>query len=295
MTRLVRRVAGADEIAWDPKAGRLDPEALAGMDALIHLGGAGIADRRWRPARKTLLRESRVASTRLLAQALAECSKPPRAFLCASAVGIYGNRPEAVVDEDSDPGTGFLAELAQEWEAACEPAVAAGLRTVKLRLGVVLTPTGGALARMLPVFRLGLGGPLGSGRQAFPWISLPDLLAAIEFCRVTESLAGPVDLTTPRCPSQREFARALGRALGRPALLPAPAPLLRLLLGEMAGMLLEGAGSGPASPSRGLASAGSSRSWRRPSPSCWMDPDARVATGGDGRPRRFQPTTEPPG
>ena len=201
VTRLVRRVAGADEIAWDPKAGRLDPEALAGMDALIHLGGAGIADRRWRPARKTLLRESRVASTRLLAQALAECSKPPRAFLCASAVGIYGNRPEAVVDEDSDPGTGFLAELAQEWEAACEPAVAAGLRTVKLRLGVVLTPTGGALARMLPVFRLGLGGPLGSGRQAFPWISLPDLLAAIEFCRVTESLAGPVNLTTPRCPA----------------------------------------------------------------------------------------------
>ncbi len=245
--RLVRRpVRSAEEIAWDPARGELDAAALSGLDALIHLGGESIAAGRWTPARKRALRESRLASTRLLAESLARSPRPPRAFLCASAVGIYGDAGEAPVDESSPAGQGFLAELARDWEAAAAPAQAAGLRVVNLRIGTVLSREGGALARLLPLYRLGLGGPLGSGRQYLSWIALADLLAAIRFCLEREELAGPVNLVAPAACRQADFARALGQALQRPALLPAPAFALRLLLGEMAqALLLEGAAVRP--------------------------------------------------
>jgi len=263
--RLVRRPArSAGEIAWDPARGELDPAALGGLDALIHLGGESIAAGRWTPARKRALRASRLASTRLLAETLARSPRPPRAFLCASAVGIYGDAGESPVDESSPPGRGFLAELARDWEAAASPARAAGLRVVHLRIGTVLSRKGGALARLLPLYRLGLGGPLGSGRQFMSWIALADLVAAIRFCLEREDLAGPVNLVAPAPCRQADFARALGRALGRPTVLPVPAFALRSLLGEMAqGLLLDGAAVRPAR----LEAAGF----------CWQHPDLDAA------------------
>ncbi|MBM4116319.1 TIGR01777 family protein, partial [bacterium] len=242
-----RSAAGPAEIAWDPARGALDPAGLEDLAALVHLGGAGIAEGRWTPARKRLLRESRLASTALLAETLARLARPPRAFLCASAVGIYGDAGETPVDEGSPPGRGFLAELARDWEAACAPARAAGIRVVNLRLGTVLAREGGALARLAPLARLGLGGPLGSGRQYLSWIALEDLVAALRFCLEREDIAGPVNLVAPDPRRQVDFARALGRTLGRPALVPAPGFALRLLLGEMAGeLLLTGAAVRPA-------------------------------------------------
>ena len=258
--RLVRRPArSAEEIAWDPARGELDPAALSGLDAVIHLGGESIAGGRWTPGRKRALRESRLASTRLLAESLAHSPQGPRAFLCASAVGLYGDAGESPVDESSPPGRGFLAELARDWETACAPAGEAGLRVVNLRIGTVLSRNGGALARLLPLYRLGLGGRLGSGRQYLSWIALADLVAAIRFCLEGEDIAGPVNLVAPNACRQLDFARALGHALQRPALLPAPAFALRLLLGEMAqALLLEGAAVRP----RRLEGAGFR--WRYP-------------------------------
>jgi uncharacterized protein (TIGR01777 family) len=246
--RLVRRPArSADEIAWDPARGELEPMALAGLAALVHLGGASIAGGRWTAARKRTLIDSRLASTRLLATALARCPQPPPVWLCASAVGIYGDAGDTPVDEASPPGHGFLARLARDWEAACAPAREAGLRVVNLRIGTVLAREGGVLARLAPLYRLGLGGPLGSGRQYLSWIALTDLIAAIRFCIEREDMAGPVNLVAPTACRQGDFARALGRALGRPARLPAPAFALRLLLGEMGqALLLEGAAVRPA-------------------------------------------------
>lgn len=259
LQRLVRRPAErAEEIAWDPARGAIDAAALEGLDALVHLGGAGIGEARWTPARKRLLRESRLASTALLAETLARAARPPRVFLCASAVGIYGDAGDTPVDETSPPGRGFLAELARDWEAACAPARAAGIRVVNLRLGSVLAREGGLLARLAPLYRLGLGGPLGSGRQYLSWIALEDLVAALRFCLAREDIAGPVNLVAPAACRQRDFARALGRALGRPAILPAPGAALRLLLGEMAGeLLLAGAAVRPAR----LAAAGFRWRW----------------------------------
>ena len=224
------------QLKWNPAATLpvAEPERLDGFDAAIHLSGASVAGHRWTPAYKRELWLSRVESTRALATLLAGLRHPPKVLLAASACGLYGNRKDEILDEQSGPGKGFLADLCREWEAATRPAEEAGMRVVHLRLGVVLGAGGGALGKMLPLFRLGLGGRLGSGNQWMSWISLPDAVAAILFAMVTPALAGPVNLAAPEPVTNAEFTRALAHAVHRPATLPAPAFALRLALGEMA-------------------------------------------------------------
>lgn len=240
VVRLVRRPARSPaEAAWDPAGGSIDRAALAGVEAAVHLAGASIAGGRWSNARKALVRESRVASTRLLAEALATLEPRPRVLLSASATGVYGDRGEEWLDESSSPGTGFLAEVARAWEGAAQPAARAGVRVAHPRTGLVLAPNGGALAAMLPLFRLGLGGPLGGGRQWWSWIALEDAVAGLVHALGHDGVRGPFNLVAPRPVRCGDFARALGAALRRPALLPAPAFALRLVLGaEQADELL---------------------------------------------------------
>jgi hypothetical protein len=227
-------------IFWDPTAGVLDGAALAWCDAVVHLAGENIAAGRWTAASKERIRVSRVAGTRLIAETLAHMPGPPRTLIAASAVGYYGNCREEV-DEDSPPGEGFLAQVCRQWEDACEPARRAGVRVVNLRMGVVLSAGGGALARMLPLFRLGLGGRLGSGRQVMSWISLDDVVGLIHHLLFSR-LAGPVNATAPAPVSNADFTRTLARVLRRPAPIPVPAAALRLALGEMGeALLLQGA------------------------------------------------------
>jgi hypothetical protein len=239
VTRLVRgatsgRSAGDRTVSWDPAGGRLDPTSVSGHDVVVHLAGAGIADGRWTPERKALIRSSRVDGTDLLARSLAAAPEPPEVLVCASAVGFYGDRGDMEVDEGSAGGAGFLADTARAWEAAARPAAEAGIRVVFLRFGMVLTPAGGALAKMLPPFRLGLGGPLGDGRQYWTWLAMDDLLAIVLHVASRTDLSGPVNAVSPSALRSAEFASVLGRALGRPAVLPVPAPALRLLFGQMA-------------------------------------------------------------
>jgi uncharacterized protein (TIGR01777 family) len=234
--QLVRHApATPSQLEWNPAAPRAiaNPEPLESLAAAIHLSGSNVAAHRWTPANKREMALSRVQSTLALAAALACLRQPPRALLIASAVGIYGNRGDELLDESSAAGAGFLADLCRQWEAAAQPAVQAGIRIVHLRFGVVLGP-GGALARMVPIFRLGLGGPLGSGRQFMSWIGLADAVAAILFLLSTPTLAGSVNLTAPNPVSNAEFTRALGQAVHRPALLRVPAFALRLAFGQMA-------------------------------------------------------------
>jgi len=240
---LARRAEGAPAPSgpwWSPPAGGIDIAAVGPLRAVIHLAGAGIAERSWSSARKRVLRESRVDATRLLAGALAALPPDdrPECLLMTSGIGFYGDCGDELLTEESPLGRGFLAELARDWEAAAEPARAAGIRVVALRLGMVLSPAGGALAKMLPIFRLGLGGPLGSGRQYVSWITLPDAVSALLFLLGREDVSGAVNAVAPGAVPQRVFARELGRALRRPAFLPAPAPALRLGFGEMASELL---------------------------------------------------------
>jgi hypothetical protein len=231
--RLVRRAARApDEIAWDPVAGTIDRAALEGAEAVVHLAGESIAAGRWTPARRAALRESRIEPTRLLAETLAWLGTKPRVFVSASAIGIYGDRGDEWLDETSSSGTGFLAELARAWEEAAAPAARAGIRVAHPRIGLVLAPHGGALGALLPLFRLGLGGPLGSGRQWWSWITLADLVRALVHAIGHEDVRGPFDAVAPSPVRCGEFARELGAALCRPALLPAPAFALRLVLGS---------------------------------------------------------------
>ncbi|TQS30850.1 TIGR01777 family oxidoreductase [Microbispora sp. KK1-11] len=233
--RLVRRApAGPDERFWDPAGGVLDPGALEGADAVVHLAGAGIGDRRWSEAYKRELVESRVSGTRALAEALARADGGPRVLLSASAIGFYGDTGDRAVDESAPPGTGFLADLVRGWEAATAPAEEAGVRVTPLRTGLVLSGRGGALARMLPIFKMGAGAVLGSGRQYVSWISLPDWVDAVRFLLAHE-LAGPVNLTAPEPVTNAEYTAALAKALRRPTMpLPAPRLALRLALGEFA-------------------------------------------------------------
>ena len=232
VVRLVRRAPrGPGEIAWDPPAGAIDRAGLAGAGAVVHLAGASIAGGRWTAARRALLRESRVTPTRLLAETLATLEPRPRVLVSASATGVYGDRGDEWLDESSGAGTGFLAELARAWEAAAAPAARAGVRVAHPRTGLVLAPHGGALAAMLPLFRLGLGGPLGSGRQWWSWIALEDAVGALVHAIGHDDVRGPFNVVAPAPARCREVARALGAALGRPALLPAPAFALRLALG----------------------------------------------------------------
>jgi uncharacterized protein (TIGR01777 family) len=231
VVRLVRRPAGAGEVSWDPGTGRLDGRALAGVDAAVHLAGAGIGDRRWTAARRATLVSSRVDSTALLAGVLAGVEPRPRVLVNASAVGFYGDRGSEELTEASPPGTGFLADLSRRWEAATAPASAAGIRTVCLRSGVVLAGAGGALARQLPLFKLGLGGRLGSGRQWVSWVSLADEVNAVLHALDHERLSGPVNVVSPHPVTNAELASALGRAVRRPAVVAVPALVLRLVLG----------------------------------------------------------------
>lgn len=239
VVRLVRRAArAADEAQWDPETGLVDLELAEGADALIHLAGAGIADKRWNPARKQLLRGSRVDATRVLCESLGKLQLPPKAFVSASAIGLYGDRGDEPLDEDSPAGRGFLAELVRDWEAAAEPARAAGLRVAHMRLGVLLDAGGGALARMLLPFKLGAGGRLGSGAQFMSWVALDDALAALLHAVRTDTLEGAVNVVAPQPVSNAEFTRALGAALRRPTVLPMPSFAARLAFGELADELL---------------------------------------------------------
>ena len=223
---------------WNPEEGLIDPEALEGVDAVVHLAGENIANRRWSRRRKDLLYSSRVDATRRLVASLGRLEEPPRLFVGASAIGFYGDRGNTGLDETSRSGSGFLAGLCRDWEQVTVDAGRFAERTVMARFGVILSPAGGALAKMLPAFRLGAGGPLGSGRQMMSWISLDDAIGAILYLLMTPSLAGPVNLTAPEPVSQRQFARTLGRVLRRPAWAPLPRPATRLAFGEMADEML---------------------------------------------------------
>lgn len=235
------QTSGADsgDPQWDPATGRIDAAALEGLDAVVHLAGANIGSERWSPRRKALIRNSRVEGTRLLTEALAGLQRPPRVLVCSSAMGFYGDRGDEILDESKLPGKGFLPEVCVEWEAAAAPASRAGIRTVHLRSGMILDPRDGALARMLPPFRWGLGARLGSGRQYMSWVTLDDTIAIVRFAMDNEDLRGPVHCVAPNPVTNAAFTTTLGRVLGRPAFLSAPAWALRLLFGaEMADAVL---------------------------------------------------------
>jgi len=240
IARLVRSTpAGPGDFRWDPLAGEVDPAALEGVEAIVHLAGETVAGR-WTESKKRRIRDSRVLGTRALASAAAAADSRPRVMVCASAIGYYGDRGDERLTEDSPPGTGFLAEVVQEWEAAAEPARAAGIRVVNLRFGIVQSAQGGALRTQLPLFRFGLGGRIGRGRQYVSWVAIDDVVRAIGHALGSEQLSGPANVTAPAPVTNAEYARALGRVLHRPAVVPAPAPAVRLVLGEFAGEVLDG-------------------------------------------------------
>jgi len=239
VVRLVRSrpPAGEAEVYWDPAEGRIDLARLEGLDAAIHLAGETTSGR-WTAEKKARIRDSRVKGTQLLCQSLAQLKEPPKVLVSASAVGYYGDRGDEWLDEGSLPGSSFLAEVCQQWEAATEPAVQRGIRVINLRMGVVLSPAGGALAKMLLPFRMGVGGILGSGRQYMSWIDIDDLVGAISNALTNDSLRGPVNATAPGPITNREFTETLGRVLRRPTLLRVPAFAVRLAFGEMVDELL---------------------------------------------------------
>ena len=230
---MVRTTAREGEIHYDPRAGQLDPEHLIGVDAIVHLAGAGIGDRRWTAAYRREILESRTLSTSLIARSMAEVVNRggPRTLLSGSAIGFYGATGDEELNERSTAGDGFLADVCREWEAATSPADDAGIRVAHLRTGIVLSPAGGALKKLLPLFRFGLGGRMGSGRQWQSWISIDDQVGAIAFL-LTADISGPVNLTAPTPVTNSEFTKVLAEALSRPALLPIPSFGPRLLLGR---------------------------------------------------------------
>ena len=227
-------------IQWNPSEGTLDAADLEGHDAVVHLGGHNIASGRWTDRMKQVLKSSRVDSTALLSRTLATLSQPPKVFVCASAIGYYGHRDDELLTEQSPPGPRFISELCQAWEAATAPAAEAGIRVVNLRIGVVLSPAGGALKKMLLPFQLGGGGVIGSGRQWWSWITTDDLIRAILHCIQTESLSGPVNATSPDVITNREYTKTLGGVLRRPTILPMPAFIVRAAFGEMGEELMLG-------------------------------------------------------
>jgi len=238
VTRLVRSGAsGEGQLVWDP-AKPLAPESVSGFDAVVHLAGEPIVGR-WSEEKKRRIVDSRVPPTRHLAEALAKTSGPPRVLICASAIGYYGDRGDEVLREESAPGQQpFSSQLCLQWEAAAQPAAAAGIRTVILRFGIVLSAAGGALKKMLPPFRLGVGGNMGNGRQWMSWIDLQDVTAAILHILKTDSLHGPVNMTSPNPVTNAEFTKILASVLSRPAIFPLPAFAARLVFGQMADELL---------------------------------------------------------
>ncbi|MEV0324440.1 TIGR01777 family oxidoreductase [Streptomyces sp. NPDC050658] len=239
VVRLVRRAPRTrDEVRWDPKEGYVDPAGLAGCEAVVNLAGAGVGDHRWTAAYKREIRDSRVLGTATLATAAAALDEPPRVFLCASAIGYYGDTGQHAVDESAPSGEGFLPSLCVEWEGAAAPAREAGIRTVFARNGLVVAREGGAWGRLFPLFKAGLGGRMGDGRQYWSYISLHDEVAALRHLIDRDDLSGPFNLTAPDPLTNREVTAAMGRVLHRPTLFTAPKPALKIVLGEMAGDVL---------------------------------------------------------
>ena len=244
VVRLVRAApTGDDTIAWDPRADRggLDPRSLDGVTAVVHLAGAGVAGQRWTESYKAQIRDSRVQGTTGLVSALTAMTTPPAVMLCGSAIGFYGDVGGREVDESSPPGTGFLAGVVRDWEAATGPAGQAGIRVIRMRTGLVLSPNGGVLARLLPLFRFGLGARLGPGTQVMSWIALSELVAVMRFLLAHDELSGAVNATTPNPVTNREFTAALAAAVHRPALLAVPVPVLRAAIGGASSDLLSSA------------------------------------------------------
>jgi len=231
-----RRPVGRDEVAWDPAAGTISSDALAGIDAVIHLAGYNLGTR-WTESKKRAILESRTGGTRLIAETVAQLDPRPRVLVCASAIGFYGDRGDEVLTEASAKGEGFLADVVEAWEAAAQPARDVGVRVVHLRQGLVLSREGGALGRLLLPFRLGLGGPVGGGDQWWSWVAMEDVTGAYLHA-LTSELSGPVNVVAPGATRNRDFVKALGRALHRPAVAPFPAFAVRMLLGEMGDELL---------------------------------------------------------
>jgi len=234
VTPLVRAAAKSGEIEWHPNRGSIDAPALEGFDAVINLSGDGIANGRWTEEKKHRIVDSRVNGTRLLSETMANLARKPGAFINASAVGFYGSRGDELVDEESGPGEGFLANVCRQWESATAPAEQAGIRVVKLRLGVILTPNGGIMGSMLRPFKLGLGGKVGSGEQVISWVAMDDVVAAIDFILQNDSLRGPINVVAPHPVTNEEFTKILGRVLSRPTFMAMPAFAARLVFGEMA-------------------------------------------------------------
>jgi uncharacterized protein (TIGR01777 family) len=252
VVRLVRRAPrGRDELRWDPDGQRMDAGGLAGCAAVVNLAGAGVASRRWTEAYRRKIRDSRVRGTATLAEAVASLDERPRVFVNGSAIGFYGETGDRVVDESAPPGEGFLPSVCVAWEGAAAPAQEAGVRTVFARTGLVVAREGGAWGKLFPLFKAGLGGRMGDGRQYWSYISLHDEVAAIRHLIDTSSVSGPVNLTAPTPLTNREITEAMGRVLHRPTVFPTPAPLLRLALGDMSGDIL---GSQRVHPTRLLSS-----------------------------------------
>jgi uncharacterized protein (TIGR01777 family) len=240
VTPIVRAESAVETgIAWSAETGYVDRAKLEGNEAVVHLAGESIQGR-WTPTKKALILESRQKGTRALSEALAQLAKPPRVLVCASAIGYYGDRGDELLREESEPGGGFLAGVVREWEAATEPAAKKGIRVVNLRFGVVLGAEGGALAQMLLPFKMGVGGRVGSGKQYMSWVSLDDVVGAVEHTLATENLKGPVNVVGPNPARNAEFTKALGKVLSRPTIFPLPAFVVKLAFGQMGEELLLG-------------------------------------------------------
>lgn len=237
VTRLSRSQSGPDTIRWDPEAGTIEGD-LEGTDAVVHLAGESIAQGRWSPQKKQQILESRVKGTRLLAEKISGLPTPPKVMVSASAVGYYGDRGDEVLTEESSSGTDFLAGVCREWEAAAEPARQGGIRVVHPRLGIVLSPKGGALGTTLPIFKLGGGGKIGGGNQWWSWVALDDVVGSIVHALTEETVEGPVNVGSPNPMTNAGYTKVLGKVLGRPTILPLPAPAARAVLGEVADALL---------------------------------------------------------
>ncbi|MFF0448386.1 TIGR01777 family oxidoreductase [Streptomyces sp. NPDC004609] len=247
VVRLVRRPARAgDEVEWDPRRRYVDTAGLVGCEGVVNLAGAGVADHRWTEAYRKEIRDSRVLGTATIAEAVASLDTPPRVLLCGSAIGYYGDTGDRAVDESAPPGDGFLPRVCVEWEAAAAPALEAGIRTAFARTGLVVAREGGAWARMFPLFKAGMGGRLGDGRQYWSFVSLHDEVAALRHILDTDSLAGPVNCTAPEPLTNRDITAAMSRVLHRPALFTVPAAALRLVLGDMASDVLSSQRAVPA-------------------------------------------------
>lgn len=238
VTRLVRTSAGSGEIEWHPNNDQIDAAALEGFDAIVNLAGENIAAGRWTDEQKRKIHDSRVNGSHLISETIAMLKQKPKVFLCASATGIYGDRDDEALDEESDSGGGFLAGVCREWEQATEPAAAAGIRTVNLRFGPILAREGGMLAKLLTPFKMGMGGKVGSGKQYISWVAIEDVVNAIMLALKDESVRGPLNIVSPNPVTNEIFTKTLGHVLGRPTALAMPAFAVRLAFGEMADEML---------------------------------------------------------